>query len=311
MAKFAQRVSAAFEMARAVGLRSTFDRVRLFARGRIEQRRRARQFRRLNLNGPVVREIVGHRMKLDPARPGLDRDLILNGIREPVATGHLMRLLRTDDILLDIGANIGYYTLIASRLCKKVYACEPHPENMERLTNNIELNNYVNIETFQVGFGANDDELQLACSELSNWHSCKGVAAGGPGVIEVPGARIDSFVADKIAPTIVKMDVEGYELEVLRGARNTLRHVRGVFLELHGEVLSNTEIKEVIDSLADSGLSPTLIVQYDWPGLSRIYPLSQIDVIRSGDRGTYELFFERLDDTVEKEALARSILEVA
>ena len=316
MGKFSQRIAAAFDMARTVGLKATFNRVRLFARGRLEGRRRARLFRRLKMDGPVVREILGQRMRLDPARPGLDRDLILSGIREPVATGHMMGLLRKDDILLDVGANIGYYSLMAARLCKKVYACEPHPENIERLRDHIELNNCSNIEIFHLGFGASDEKLLLACSDHSNWHSCTGVIAGAPGVIEVPGSRIDTFVADKACPTIIKMDVEGFELEVLRGARDTLRNVRGIFLELHGEVLSHGEINEVIDCLSESGLSPALIVQYDWPGLSHIYPLSQIEQIRSGDRGTYELFFERPDVALGKktdattESIPRSIQKV-
>lgn len=150
-----------------------------------------------------------------------------------------------------------------------------------------------------MAFGPIDEPLYPTCSSLSNWHSCKGANAGDAGVIEVPGIRIDTFIGDKTRPTIIKMDVEGYELEVLRGATETLRHVRAIFLELHGEVLSHGEIVELIDLLTDSGLSPSLIVQYDWPSLSRIYPPSHIKFIRAGDRGTYELFFERADHAVE------------
>lgn len=291
---FFHRVSLGLEMARTVGLGPTATRIRLFARSRLAAHQRKRQFRRLNLQSPVVRDILGNQMLLDPSLPGLDRDLLLNGIREPIATGRIMRILQPDDIVLEIGANIGYYALIEARICRKVYAAEPHPKNFERLRKNIALNGKTNVEMFNIALGAVDATIHLACSPLSNWHTCRNATAQVADVIEVPGRRIDSFVADKEPPTFIKMDVEGYELEVLRGATETLRNIRAMFLELHGDTLSHDEIIELLDILSASGLSPSLIVQYDWPGMSLVYPLQHIEAIRAGDRGTYELFFERI-----------------
>lgn len=138
--KLAAQTMAAFEMAREVGIRPTAERIRNFAYARLVERRRAAQFRRMNLSEPVVSDILGQRMLLDPNSPGLDRDLLLDGIREPIATGHIMRILRPDDVVLEVGANVGYYALIEARLCRKIYAAEPHPENFRRLNENIALN---------------------------------------------------------------------------------------------------------------------------------------------------------------------------
>lgn len=287
-------MTATISMVRKVGLGSTVDRIQMFLHARFAQRQRERQFRRLKLTSPVIREILGQRMLLDPAQQGLDRDLLLNGIREPVATGHLMRLLENDDVFLDIGANIGYYTLMASRLSRKVYAVEPHPENFRRLKENLGLNGSTNVETFNLAFGSSETPLHLRCSGRSNWHSCQGALAGDKNTIEVPGQQVDTFLTNREQPTFLKMDVEGYELEVLRGAVNTMRKVRGVFLEIHGDILNHCEIRETLDILGDNGLSPTLIVQHDWPGLSHLYPTSHLKEIYRGDRGTYEIFFERI-----------------
>ncbi len=109
----------------------------------------------------------------------------------------------------------------------------------------------------------------------------------------VPCMRIDDFIVDHQTPTFMKMDVEGFELEVLRGASEALRHVRCVFLELHGDILGLQELREVINLLRSAGLSASFVVQYDRPGLACTYPVSHVENIYAGDRGTYELFFSR------------------
>jgi FkbM family methyltransferase len=210
-----------------------------------------------------------------------------------VATGTIMRMLRPDDVVLEVGANIGYYALLEARLCRRIYAVEPHPDNFRRLNENVALNGYDNIETFNLAFGATAGSIPMRCSELSNWHSCRDAAPGDDGTIAVTCTRIDDFVAGRPAPSFVKMDVEGFELEVLKGAEQALAAVRCVFLELHGDILSRAEIREVIDRLRAAGLAASLIVQYDRPGLSRLCPNEHIARIHAGDRGTYELFFTR------------------
>jgi len=280
-------------MQQSIGTGPTFERITRYAQARMLEQQRGRQFDRLELKEPQIRSILGSKMKLNPSMPGLDRDLLLDGIREPVATGYVLNILNADDIVLEVGANIGYYALLEARICKKVYAVEPHPDNFERLKENIAFNNYTNIEAVNAGFGETDAPLFLNCSELSNWHSCKDTDSNTPGSVKVPGQRIDSFVKNKRAPTFIKMDVEGFELQVLRGAKQTLLGLRHLFIEIHGDILAENEIREVLDIIDASELKPALIVQYDRPGMSKIYPNSHLDQVYAGDRGTFELFFER------------------
>ena len=183
--------------------------------------------------------------------------------------------------------------MIEARICKKIYAVEPHPENLERLTRNIKLNQFDNVIVKQGAFGEKDGTIPLYCSDLSNWHSCKDVPNSKSNFGEVECFTIDSFSKENETPTFIKMDVEGYELEVLRGAKETLKEINHLFLELHGTILKQSELNEILDMIEASGLKPSMIVQYDRPGLARTYELTQLDKIRAGDRGTFELFFSR------------------
>lgn len=293
MTKFTGELTAAFDMARSVGVRQTAVRLRNYLAARNYERDRNRRFRSMKLSEPIIRTILGSRMQLDPRKPGLDRDLLLDGIREPIATGHILGLLKEDDVVLEVGANIGYYALIEARICRKIFAVEPHPENFERLQKNVALNGYKNVVTQQGAFGATDEPIKLYCSDLSNWHSCREAPESEDSFIEVDGFTIDRFVAENEAPTFIKMDVEGFELQVLRGAEKTLKSIRHLFLELHGTILPRSEIDEILDRIEVAGLKPSLIVQYDRPGMARTYSLNQIEQIRAGDRGTFELFFSR------------------
>lgn len=288
-----RRLGVTVDMARSVGVRAAWEQLRATAHEWFTAKRRARNFRRLKFDGPIVRDVLGSQMRLYPEKPGLDQDLIMHGIREPIATGHLMRLLQPDDVVLEAGANIGYYSLLESRLCRKVYAVEPHPENFERLQEHLEMNDVKNVEAYEMGFGPVDSDLHLQVSPLSNWHSCLGTSPGDEGVITVKGRTIDGFLAGREAPTFMRMDIEGFEVEALKGAQDTLRGLRGLFIELHGPNLNHDQIRATIDMIEGAGLGASLVVQYDWPGLARVYPPERIESIRQGDRCTYELFFAR------------------
>jgi FkbM family methyltransferase len=291
-----RRLSVALDMLGRVGLASTLEMMTSSVHQKLHQWRWKTDFRRLQLSGSglLERDVLGSRMCLDPSKPGLDREILIHGVREPIATGHLMRILRPDDVLLEAGANIGYYTLLASRLCRRVYAVEPHPENYERLAMHITLNGASNVEVFPLGFGPTEGPIHLRCSELSNWHSCVGAVEGEPGVITVHGRTIDGFVDElQEQPTFLRMDIEGYEAEVLKGASQTLRGLRGLFLELHGIDLSHRQITDTIDLIEGAGLRCTMAIKYDWPGQARVYPGTHIESIRAGDRDVYEVFFGR------------------
>jgi len=93
---------------------------------------------------PKIVNVLGHKMYLDD----LDTlHLAINGIWEPLETNLIKNKIKEGDIVLNIGANIGYYTLLIARLVGsngKVFAFEPDLNNFKILKKNIEINNYKN-----------------------------------------------------------------------------------------------------------------------------------------------------------------------
>lgn len=288
-----RRAQVTLDMWRSLGAKPALDQLWRTGQQWMAKQRFAREFKRMKITQPQQCDILGSQMVLDPAKEGIDRDLLLHRIREPVATGHLMRILRADDVLLEAGANIGYYTLLCARICRKVYSVEPHPENFERLKSHVTLNKINNVELKNLAFGPDNNDLTLSCSILSNWHSCLPDDIQAGETITVEGTTIDTFVRAHEQPTYLRMDIEGFEVEVLKGAMSTLPKLRGLFVELHGPKLPTAHIRSMLDQIAQAGLSPSMIIQYDWPGTSLIHPLERFNCIYQGDRCTYELFFEK------------------
>lgn len=257
-----------------------------------EESRRNNLYEKIKPEGVLVKDILGSKMQLDMADYGIHRDLFLDGVKEPMATAHLKEVLSKNDIVLEIGANIGYYALLESRMCKKVYALEPIPENANNLNINIGLNQYSNIELFQIALGEAKGSRYINLSAKSNWHSfypIKGAVAKQ--LIEMDTA--DNFLSGKESPTFVRMDVEGYELSVIKGMRNTLKKISRLFIEVHAQIMKLGETQELLGILKQENFSPEKIIKYDKPAFSRVIPNTYIDKIRRGDKGVYLIFFNK------------------
>jgi FkbM family methyltransferase len=193
------------------------------------------------LTNPIVtKEIQGSKMILNLKRGGIHTDLFMHGYREPEATRVMHGILTKDMTVLDIGANIGYYALMESKVCKRVIALEPDIDNYTNLKKNIAVNKYTNIQPYLMAAGDKDGTLEFALSKVPNWHR---VAVGGEkDVVIVPVSKVDTFL-DKIGnPKIdlLRMDVEGYEYNILEGAKETIKRDKpDMFIEIHRDLLKN------------------------------------------------------------------------
>jgi FkbM family methyltransferase len=197
----------------------------------------------------AVREVQGSLMMLDLTDKGIHKDLFLNGIREPQATKYLREILEPDWTVVDIGANIGYYALQEANLVEEVIAIEPSPANCEVLETNVDLNGYENIEVHQLAIGDKECDMPFELNRACNWNS---IAANGKGDISVKVVRLDRFMnGSKV--DFVRMDVEGYEMNVLRGMKQILAESKPrIFIEVHRDKLkdfgsSQTELLEYLD----------------------------------------------------------------
>ena len=141
----------------------------------------------------------------------------------------LNRLIEPGDIVLDIGANIGDYTISFSKKVGKngcVYAFEPHPRTIKYLRENIILNRTQNVATAQVAVGSNFDWVTITDlrSDTINHISGQG------GSIIVPSIKLDSFFYNTPI-SFLKVDTEGAEKLVFDGAFDLLSSVRCIVFE--------------------------------------------------------------------------------
>lgn len=136
----------------------------------------------------------------------------------------LMQHFKAGRTFVDVGANVGGYSVRAAAFDMKVYAFEPNPHNLKLLQRNIEINK-VTVDVLPFALGSKPQKARLQPQGgVSRIVKDEG--------IEVEMRTLDSF--DLPAADLLKIDVEGYELEVVKGARETLRKYRPVLMiEMH------------------------------------------------------------------------------
>lgn len=213
--------------------------------------------------GYVIKNILGSKMYLDTFDEGICRDLIIDGIREASQVETVVRELKEGDIVVDIGANIGYYALLEAKLIGdkgKVYAIEPVPENIDLLKKNIALNKLSNIEVHQLAIGDKNGSAPMYTSVRRNLGTLREVSQSRKdtlvkGTVNVEVVTLDHFINNKPNPRIIRMDVEGYEYQVIKGMSGLLRMrlPLTIFIEFHFPTLKKEESVEILGTLHDSG----------------------------------------------------------
>ena len=161
------------------------------------------------------------------------------GTTEPEEQKMLVGYLRPGHVFYDIGANVGFFSVLAARLVGtggKVYAFEPFPQSAEAIRKNAALNGFEQI--VEVWQGAVSDRSGIG--RLSIRGECNTFRledkAEPDRSVAVPLYVIDELVTGKKIrpPDLVKIDVEGHEVQVLRGMQETIRCYRPVILcEVH------------------------------------------------------------------------------
>jgi FkbM family methyltransferase len=144
---------------------------------------------------------------------------IYAGLHEFADMAFTLHFLRPDDLFLDVGANIGSYTLLASGVCKaKTISFEPDPQTMALLRRNIDLNGlHERVVLDEAAVGAEEGEVEFTIGRDSGNH-----VTTHAGRTQRVAMRALDTIAVATPPTMIKVDVEGYEAEVFRGARAIL-----------------------------------------------------------------------------------------
>lgn len=161
------------------------------------------------------------------------------GLHEFADMGFLLHFLRKEDMFLDIGSNIGSYMILASgHVGARTIAFEPIPRTFRALQKNINENRIdILVKALNVGVGAKKGTLIFTESfDTVNHVLSKAESNSYGNNIEVPVITIDETISGNEVPALVKIDVEGFETEVLKGMESTLsnRVLKAIIIELNG-----------------------------------------------------------------------------
>ena len=163
---------------------------------------------------------------------------IYTGLHEFNDMGFLLHFLRPSDHFADVGANIGSYTILASGyIGATTIAFEPVPETYERLKKNIRLNG---IEDKAVavnsGIGADEGKLHFTSAQDTVNHVVTDPTQFNGQTIEVDIISLDTALAAYDIPALIKIDVEGFETEVMNGMKKMLgdERLKAIIIELNG-----------------------------------------------------------------------------
>jgi FkbM family methyltransferase len=227
---------------------------------------------------------AGMKMKLNIS-DFVDQHLFVYGTYEPGIESLLRKYLRNGDSFVDVGANIGYFSLFASRIVGSggvVHAFEPATDTYSRLVKNMAINSFENTRSYKNALGDEcvKSELKLSTSENTGKTSLRPLTTSR-GHESVECLRLDSFneMID-VPPKVVKIDVEGFELRVIKGMsgifeRNPMK-LPIIIFEFSPEYLieNGDQPEDLLTILRNQGYDLKVI---DWDGSLRFFDSQEIN----------------------------------
>jgi FkbM family methyltransferase len=157
-------------------------------------------------------------------------------------------------VVYDVGAFHGLLTLFFATRARQVIAYEPNAKNRERLIENINLNRITNVTLRPVGLGAAEGTATMvfdplmpggaSAEQATKDQLLKAVRGAVTEEIRITTLDIDQKTERLPAPDLIKIDIEGFELDALQGARTILETYRpALYIELHGETMNEKRRK--------------------------------------------------------------------
>ncbi|MEV0010808.1 FkbM family methyltransferase [Streptomyces sp. NPDC047973] len=215
----------------------------------------------------VARSGFGAQFNTD-TRDLIQRYIYIFGLWEPPLTKWLQRTLQPGDTFVDVGANIGYFSLLASRLVEasgRVVAVEASPDFHTLLSANVSLNKATNVRTVSEAVSDRAEILHFILASSANMgaNSIVPYAGEAESQIDVPARPLPDILSasELAAARVIKVDVEGAEGAVVRGivpALGRLRPDAELAIEVTPERLARLgeSAQELLDALASHGFRP-------------------------------------------------------
>ncbi len=199
-------------------------------------------------------DLNGNRFLLHP-QDVIDRRLLATGLWEPYVTACMREQIKPGQVFYDVGANIGYHSLLAARLVGpegRVIAFEPNPAIAARFRHHIQLNDIHNVDVIEACVTTEPTRrvtLHLPPRNIPNPGRATTRAEPGFHAIECDAVRVDELVQRGAIPRpdIIKVDVEGAEIIVLQSMSDT-------FSETHRKLTVLLEVTEIDGEPSDAVL---------------------------------------------------------
>ena len=163
---------------------------------------------------------------------GVGEAIRRDGCYEPETARVTVSQLRRGSIFFDLGAHVGQYTLLASNLCRSVHSFEAVPDTFALLRENILSNGLANVRAENLAVSDECGNVTIYEGPPDNLAmSSLAPTEGGQRAFTVRAISIDRYcAANDVLPDVMKIDVEGAEIAVLRGASDVLRERRPTLL---------------------------------------------------------------------------------
>lgn len=159
--------------------------------------------------------------------------------------------LKPDSIVIDGGASVGFFSRFTSELCPRgeVYSFEPNPQTFREIRKNK------NVHAFNVALGDKKGQVAFLIDGSIGGNFIKGSSSSaGKTEIQVPVTTIDSFISENHIPRVdfIKIDTEGFEREVINGAKDTIRKFKPIISMSGYHKPKDTEtLPALVKSIAD------------------------------------------------------------
>ena len=220
----------------------------------------------------LIVDVNGYKLQVIPGDLGISSELLMFKTHEPLTTKLLSKELKKDMTCLDVGGNIGYYTLLESNIVGehgKVIAIEPSPPNFQQLKKNLEIQDVKNVDAYNFAAGDKDGEINFLIYEESNGSFTipDGETTDLPGeLIKVQAKKLDTFLDELKVNHIdfVRMDVEGYESHIIQGMKNTIEKSKPMFqIEVHASLMGKDDTKKFLTKFQEYGYEAKYYIPRD------------------------------------------------
>ena len=229
----------------------------------------------------IQRRLKYFKMHLDLITPGISKTLAVYKSREDDMIQVIREELKPGMTVIDCGSNIGFYPLLEANILKNkgaIYAIEPDIRNYNILNKNVELCQYgTTIKPFQMAVSNENGISKMFVTEKSNLNKLSSKddktfseRHSVDSTVEVKTKTMDDFCnQENIIPDFIRMDIEGFEVEVFQGMKNIFKTAKNgfmIFLELHPHAYSEERsFARELEKLFDLGYFAKVLISAGEP----------------------------------------------